>query len=68
MLGESFGSIIGGDSIVMQPALLLTGAPLQSAIAIDNAAALGTEAGILPETHRSIHRYGQMTIFYVLPS
>jgi len=50
VIGESFGALIGGGSIVTIPALLLTGAPLQSAIAIDNAAALGTEAGILSET------------------
>ena len=67
LLGESFGSITGGGSIVMQPALLLTGVPLQSAIAIDNAAALGTEAGILSETHRSIRRYWRMIIFMFFP-
>lgn len=53
LIGESFGALVGGGSIVTIPALLLTGAPLQSAIAIDNGAALATEAGILSETwHR----------------
>ncbi len=41
IIGESYGSLIGGGSIVTLPALLFTGLPLQSAIAIDNVAALG---------------------------
>jgi uncharacterized membrane protein YfcA len=54
LIGESFGALVGGGSIVTIPALLLTGAPLQSAIAVDNAAALGTEAGILSETLQKV--------------
>jgi uncharacterized protein len=54
LIGEGFGALVGGGSIVTMPALLLTGTPLQSAIAIDNAASLGTEAGILAETRKKV--------------
>ncbi|MYB39951.1 sulfite exporter TauE/SafE family protein [Candidatus Saccharibacteria bacterium] len=67
LIGESFGAIIGGGSIVTQPALLLTGTPLASAIAIDNAGALGTEAGILSEAHREVRKRWKMTLFMFAP-
>lgn len=47
IIGESFGALVGGGSLVTLPALLFVGVPVQSAIAINTAAALGTEIGIL---------------------
>ena len=67
LIGESFGAIIGGGSIVVQPALLLTGTPLTSAIAIDNAGALGTEAGVLTETHQEVRKRWRMVVFMFTP-
>ena len=67
LLGEGFGAVIGGGSVVTQPALLLTGLPLNSVIAIDNAGALGTEAGVLTETHQEIRRRWRMIVFMFIP-
>lgn len=49
------------------PALLLTGAPLQSAIAIDNAAAIGTEAGILSETYQKVKANKKWVLALAIP-
>lgn len=54
LIGESFGALVGGGSILTMPALLLTGIPLQSAIAVDNAASIATEAGIISETKQKV--------------
>ena len=67
LLGEGFGAIIGGGSVVTQPALLLTGLPLTSVIAVDNAAALGTEAGVLTETSQEVRRRWRMIVFMFIP-
>ena len=67
LIGEGFGAIIGGGSIITQPALLLSGLPLHSVIAIDNAGALGTEAGVLTETHQDIRRRWKMVLFMFVP-
>lgn len=67
LIGESFGALVGGGSIVTMPALLLTGVPLHSAIAIDNAASLGTEAGIFSETKRKIFANKKLVLLMALP-
>lgn len=67
LIGETIGSIIGGGSIVMISTQTFLGVPLQSAIATDNAAALGTEAGILSETHRKIRRRKRLILWMFIP-
>lgn len=67
LIGESFGALVGGGSIVTMPALLLTGAPLQSAIAVDNAASLGTEAGIVSETIQKIRSNKRWVLILAIP-
>lgn len=67
LIGESFGALVGGGSILTMPALLLTGIPIQSAIAVDNAAALGTEAGILHETKRRVWANKKWVLILAIP-
>ena len=54
LVGESFGTVIGGGSIITQSALLMTGLPLNATIATDNAGQLGPEVGIISETKAEI--------------
>lgn len=49
------------------PALLLTGIPLQSAIAVDNGAAIGTEAGILSETYQKVKANKRWVLILAIP-
>lgn len=67
LTGENFGAIIGGVNIATRPALLLTGMPLDSTIASDNAGALGTEVDVLAETYQEVRRCWRMTIFVLIP-
>lgn len=67
LIGESFGALVGGGSVLTMPALLLTGMPLQSAIATDNAGSLGTEAGILSETKKKVMASKKMVLIMAVP-
>lgn len=67
LIGESFGALVGGGSILTMPALLLTGIPLQSAIAVDNAASLGTEVGIVSETWAKVVANKKMVGLMAIP-
>lgn len=67
LIGESFGAIVGGGSIVTMPALLLTGLPLQAAIAVDNVASLGTEVGILHETRQKVMANKKWVLILAIP-
>lgn len=67
LAGESFGSLIGGGSFITLPALLFVGTPLQSAVAINTAAALGTEAGILSETHKKVFEHRKLVVLMAVP-
>lgn len=67
LIGESFGALVGGGSIVTMPALLLTGMPLHSAIAIDNAASLATEAGIFSETKHKVLANKKLLVLMAVP-
>jgi uncharacterized membrane protein YfcA len=67
LIGESYGSVVGGGSIVMISTQTFLGVPLQSAIATDNAAALGTEAGILSETHRKVRKNKRLILWMFIP-
>jgi len=67
LIGESFGALVGGGSIITLPAILFVGAPLQAAIATDNAAALGTEVGILTETWRKVLANKRLVVLMTIP-
>lgn len=66
-IGESFGAIVGGGSIVTLPALLLTGIPLQAAIANDNASSIGTSTGILSETYKKVIARKKLVALMAIP-
>ncbi len=66
-IGESYGSLVGAGSVVTIPAFLTAGVPLQSAIAIDAAGALGTETGILTETRRKVLENKKLVILLIIP-
>lgn len=68
LIGESFGTLVGGGSLFIIPTLLLTGVPLQSAIATDNAGSLGTEAGIISETWKKVLASKRMVILMAVPA
>lgn len=61
-IGESYGALVGGGSIVIQSVLIFLGVPLQSAIATDIAGALGTEAGIIQTTWHSIMKQWRLVL------
>lgn len=63
VVGESYGAVLGGGSLVVQNALLLVGSPLRSAIAIDIGASLGTEFGIVATTWDKVARHKQLIAF-----
>lgn len=67
LCGESFGTLIGGGSLVTQPALLMTGLPLNTVIATDHAGQLGAEAGIISETKREIRSRWRLILLMSLP-
>lgn len=67
LVGESFGALVGGGSIVTMPALLFVGLPLQSAIATDNAGSLGTEVGILSETYEKVIAGKKLVLLMAIP-
>lgn len=67
LIGEGYGSLIGGGSIMMQSVQIFLGAPVHSAIATDNAAALGTEAGILSETRDKVAQNKKLIIWMFVP-
>lgn len=67
LIGESFGAIIGGGSLLTMPTLLVTGIPLQAAIATDNAGAIGTEAGILSETRKKVLANKKLAFLMAVP-
>lgn len=68
LIGESFGAIVGGGSLVTLPAILFVGVPLQAAIATDNAAALATEFGILTETWRKVLANKKLMLLMIIPT
>jgi len=67
LIGESYGCIIGGGSILLLATQNFIGVPLKSAVAINNAAALGTEFGILSETHRYVIKNKRIVLLMMLP-
>lgn len=68
LIGESVGALVGGGSIATMPALLFTGIPLQSAIAIDNTFWIGTLAGIISETREKIVSNKKLVALLMIPS
>ena len=67
LVGESFGTVIGGGSIITQPALLMVGLPLNVTIATDNIGQLGAETGIISETRAEIASNWRLIAFMALP-
>lgn len=67
LIGEGFGALVGGGSIITMPALLLVGVPLQAAIATDNAGSLATETGILSETWHQVARRKWLALLMAVP-
>ena len=66
-VAEAYGTLFGGGSILTIPMLTALGMPLQTAVAMDNAAALGTEAGILSETHEQVKQNRQLIAWMFIP-
>lgn len=67
LIGESLGALVGGGSVFTMPALLLTGMPLQAAIATDNGGSLGTEAGIFSETRKKVMAHKKLVLLMAIP-
>lgn len=67
LFAESFGAIVGGGGLLTLPLMLFLGVPVQSAIAINTAAALGTEVGILSETRERVLRHKKTVILMAIP-
>jgi uncharacterized membrane protein YfcA len=67
LIGESWGSLIGSGSIVTLPALLLSGVPLQHAIATDNTQSIGTELGIVSETRQKVRDNWRLVLIIMIP-
>lgn len=67
LIAESFGAIVGGGGLLTLPLLLFLGVPVQSAIAVNTAAALGTEVGILSETREKVLRHKRAVIMMAIP-
>jgi uncharacterized protein len=67
LIGESYGSLVGGGSLITQPALLLVGLPLQAVLAIDTAAPIGTEAGIISGTYEKIVKNKKLVLLMTIP-
>lgn len=67
LIGESFGALVGGGSIVTMPALLATGMPLTSAIATDNGGSIGTEVGIFSETRKKVLAQKRLLVLMAVP-
>lgn len=65
-LGESYGSIVGGGSVIIQWILTLLGMPLRSVVATDISAALGTDAGIISETKKKIVEHKKLVILMMV--
>lgn len=67
LIGEGYGSVIGGGGIVIQAALVFVGVPVKSAIATSTAGGLGTEAGIISETHKQITDNKKLALMMTVP-
>jgi uncharacterized membrane protein YfcA len=66
-IAEAYGTLFGGGSILMIPMLTALGIPLQTAVAMDNAAAIGTEAGIVSETQEKIKQHKRLIAWMFVP-
>jgi uncharacterized membrane protein YfcA len=67
MIGEGYGSVIGGGGILLQSVQVFLGVPIKSAIANGNTGGLGTEAGIISETHRQIAANKKLAVRIAIP-
>jgi uncharacterized membrane protein YfcA len=67
MIGEAYGCIVGGGGIVILAAQISIGVPIKSAIATGTTGALGTEAGVISETHQQITANKKLTLQIAIP-
>ncbi|HET7673081.1 MAG TPA: sulfite exporter TauE/SafE family protein [Candidatus Saccharimonadales bacterium] len=67
LIGEGYGALVGGGSLVTQPALLVTGLPLHSVLAIDATGPIATEAGILTETRKDVVKRRKLVLLMAIP-
>lgn len=67
LVGEAYGSVIGGGGIIIQSTQLFIGVPIKSAIATATAGGLGTEAGVISETHQHIADNRKLTLLMTVP-
>lgn len=67
MIGEAYGCIVGGGGIVILAAQVYIGVPIKAAIATGNTGGLGTEAGVISETHHQIATNKKLTLQMAIP-
>jgi len=67
MVGEAYGSVIGGGGILLQSVQVFLGVPIKSAIANGNTGGMGTEAGIISETYPDITSNKKLTLEITIP-
>ncbi len=67
LVGEAYGSVIGGGGIVIQAVEVFIGMPIKSAIATSTAGGLGTEAGIISETYPQIAANKRLCLRMTVP-
>lgn len=67
MVGEAYGCIVGGGGIVILAAQVYIGVPIKSAIATGTTGGLGTEAGVISETHQQISANKKLTLQMAVP-
>ena len=62
IIGEGYGSLVGGGSIVIQSCLIFLGLPPHAAVAIDNAGAIGSEIGIISVAWKKVLKYKKLIL------
>lgn len=67
MIGEAYGSVIGGGGILLQSVQVFLGVPIKSAIANSNTGGMGTEAGVISETYPQIKANKKLTLQIAVP-
>ncbi len=67
MIGEAYGCIVGGGGIMILAAQVYIGVPIKSAIATGTTGGLGTEVGVISETHKQITANKKLTLQMAIP-
>lgn len=66
LIGEGYGTLVGGGSIVIQSTLIFLGLPPHSAIAIDNAGAIASELGIISVAWKKAFKHKKLVILLTI--